>query len=58
MDADFPVLLDACVLANHPVTDLLMRLVEGPRLFSPRWTDEILSETQRALVQGARDHIL
>ena len=50
MDADFPVLLDACVLANHPVTDLLMRLVEGPRLFSPRWTDEILSETQRALV--------
>ena len=51
MDADFPVLLDACVLTNHPVTDLLMRLVEGPRLFSPRWTDEILSETQRALVQ-------
>lgn len=51
MDAGFPVLLDACVLANHPVTDLLLRLVEGPRLFSPRWTDEILSETQRALVQ-------
>lgn len=44
-------MLDACVLANHPVTDLLLRLVEGPRLFSPRWTDEILSETQRALVR-------
>lgn len=51
MAAGLPVLLDACVLANHPVTDLLLRLVEGPRLFSPRWTDEILSETQRALVR-------
>jgi hypothetical protein len=51
MEADFPILMDACVLANHPVTDLLMRLVEGPRLFSPRWTDQILSEAQRALVE-------
>jgi hypothetical protein len=44
------VLIDACVVANHPVMDLLMRLVEGPRLFSPRWTEEILSEAHRAMV--------
>jgi hypothetical protein len=32
MTADFPVLLDACVLANQRVTDLLLRLAETPRL--------------------------
>ena len=26
MNADFPVVLDACVLANQRVTDLLLRL--------------------------------
>jgi len=54
MDADFPVVIDACVLANHPVTDLLLRLVEGPRLFSPRWTEEILAETHRTMVQDLK----
>lgn len=28
MNADFPVVLDACVLANQQVTDLLLRLAE------------------------------
>lgn len=50
MEADFPVLLDACVLANHAVSDLLLRLADGPRLFSPRWTESILVETRRTLL--------
>jgi hypothetical protein len=49
MTADFPVLLDACVLANQRVTDLLLRLAETPRLYLPYWSERILDETDRAL---------
>lgn len=49
MTADFPVLFDACVLANQRVTDLLLRLAETPRLFLPYWSERILDETDRAL---------
>jgi len=47
MTADFPILLDACVLANFGVCDLFLRLAEPPRLFVPRWSDEILDEVKR-----------
>jgi predicted nucleic acid-binding protein len=47
--ADFPVVLDACVLANQPVTDLLLRLAETPRLYLPYWSEQILEETIRTL---------
>jgi len=47
MRADYHVLLDACVLANHGVADLLLRLAERPRLFVPHWSEEILSEVRR-----------
>lgn len=47
MIADFPVLLDACVLANFGVCDLLLRLAEEPRMFSPRWSKFILQEVRR-----------
>ncbi|MGC9452419.1 MAG: PIN domain-containing protein [Oceanipulchritudo sp.] len=47
MRADFKVLIDACVLANFGVCDLLLRLAEAPRLFLPVWSDEILAETHR-----------
>lgn len=47
MIADFPVLLDACVLANFGICDLLLRLAEEPRMFSPRWSDVILGEVRR-----------
>jgi predicted nucleic acid-binding protein len=47
MIADFPVLLDACVLANFGVCDLLLRLAEEPRMFSPRWSESILQEVHR-----------
>lgn len=47
MRADFDVLIDACVLANHGVCDLLLRLAERPRLFVPHWTAKILREVER-----------
>ncbi len=50
MEADFPVFLDACVLANHAVTDLLLRVADGPRLFCPHWTEKVLEETRRTLL--------
>lgn len=49
MNADFPVILDACVLANQRVTDLLLRLAETPRLYLPHWSDRLLDETDRTL---------
>lgn len=50
MNADFPVVLDACVLANQRVTDLLLRLAETPRLYLPKWSERILDETHRTLI--------
>jgi hypothetical protein len=47
MRADFPVVLDACVLANFAVCDLLLRLAETPRLYLPKWSATILDEMQR-----------
>ena len=47
MRADFDVLIDACVLANHGVCDLLLCLAERPRLFVPHWTAKILREVER-----------
>lgn len=50
MSEDLPqVVLDACVLANHLVCDTLLRLAEQPRLYQPRWSDEIMSESLRTL---------
>jgi hypothetical protein len=43
--ANYRVVLDACVLANHGICDLFLRLAEHPRLYSPIWSSEILDET-------------
>ncbi len=51
MRADFKVVLDACVLANFSVCDVLLCLAETPRLFLPRWSAKILEETRRTQVQ-------
>lgn len=51
MNADFPVVLDACVLANQRVSDLLLRLAETPRLYLPHWSERILEETGRTLLE-------
>ncbi|MBI5424203.1 MAG: PIN domain-containing protein [Opitutae bacterium] len=47
MRADYRVFLDACVLANFGVCDLLLRLSERPRLIVPHWSEEVLAEVQR-----------
>jgi predicted nucleic acid-binding protein len=50
MRADFKVVLDACVLANYGVANLLLLLAEKPRLYLPIWSDEILDETRRTQI--------
>lgn len=47
MRADYRVFLDACVLANFGVCDLLLRLSERPRLIVPHWSEEVLAEVRR-----------
>ena len=47
MQADFPIMLDACVLANTGVCDLFLRLAETPRMYLPRWSATILDEVKR-----------
>lgn len=49
--ADFKVFLDACVLVNFPVCDLLLRLAEPPRLFVPKWSQAVLEETRRTQLE-------
>ena len=43
------VVLDAFVLANFSLCDTLLRLAEPPRLFEPKWSEEIIRETTRTL---------
>ena len=47
MHANFGAVVDACVLANHAVCDLFLRLAETPRLYVPHWNEEILNEVKR-----------
>lgn len=47
MRADYRIFLDACVLANFGVCDLLLRLSERPRLIVPHWSAEVLAEVRR-----------
>lgn len=47
MRADYKVFIDACVLANFGVCNLLLRLSEKPRLILPHWSPEVLSEVRR-----------
>ena len=50
MNANFRVVLDACVLANFGLCDLFLTLAETPRLYQPLWDREILEEVQRTQV--------
>lgn len=49
--ADFRVCVDACVLANFGVADLLLRLAKRPRQLIPVWSEEILAETRRTHIE-------
>ncbi len=51
MRADYPVVLDACVLAPANTCDLLLRLAETPRLYVPQWSEDILAEVRRTQVE-------
>ena len=44
MRSALPVVLDACVLIPMPLADTLLRLAAGPRLFLPKWSDQIMVE--------------
>lgn len=52
MRADFKVVLDACVLIPMPLADTLLRLAGGPRLYLPKWTDQIMTEVNRNLAEN------
>ena len=43
------VVLDACVLVNFSLCDTLLRLAEAPRLYEPKWSEEIIREATRTL---------
>nr|WP_218162028.1 PIN domain-containing protein [Mycobacterium malmoense] len=44
------VLLDACVLVPYELADFLLRLADAD-LYEPLWSEEILTEVDRNLVQ-------
>ena len=46
MNANFRVVLDACVLANFGLCDLFLTLAETPRLYQPVWNRKILDEVR------------
>lgn len=43
------VVLDSCVLIPMPLADTLLRLAASPRLYIPRWSDQIMEEIGRTL---------
>jgi hypothetical protein len=45
----YQVILDACVLVNAALRDTLLRIAEPPRLYLPRWSEDIMVETTRTL---------
>jgi predicted nucleic acid-binding protein len=49
---DYPAVLDACVLIPMPLADTLLRLAAAPRLYLPKWTDQIMAEVSRNLIEN------
>jgi predicted nucleic acid-binding protein len=48
----YRVVLDACVLVPASLCDTLLRLAETPPLYRPIWSDRILGEVERALIDN------
>lgn len=61
-DNEYAVVLDACVAAPMPLCDTLLRLAEDPAFYRIFWSEQLLAEVERTLVnrfqytpeQGAR----
>lgn len=51
MREDYRVVLDACVLIPMPLADTLLRMAEEPRLYLPKWSQTIMDEVTRNLIQ-------
>lgn len=52
---NFIVLIDACILYKAPIRDLLLRLAEAPaEMYQPKWTDQIVEEATRNLIEDER----
>jgi len=49
MNKDYLAVLDACVLVGAGLRDTLLRLAETPRLYVPKWSDDIVAEVKRTL---------
>lgn len=49
MTKDYLVVLDACVLVGAGLRDTLLRLAETPRLYVPKWSDDIMGELEHTL---------
>jgi hypothetical protein len=49
MNKDYLVVLDACIMVGAGSRDTLLRLAETPRLYVPKWSDDIMAETKRTL---------
>src|SRR5687768_1768174 len=64
MTKDYLAILDACVLVGGGLRDTLLRLAETPRLYIPKWSDDIITETVRTLqnrlnkTQEQTDHLV
>jgi predicted nucleic acid-binding protein len=64
MTKDYLAVLDACVIVPAGLRDTLLRLAETPRLYVPKWSDEIIAEVRRTLVrklnktEAQADHLI
>lgn len=56
LTANFPVLLDACVLYPAALRDTLLRAAERD-LYTPLWSDDVLEEVRRNLVGEGKGKI-
>jgi predicted nucleic acid-binding protein len=50
VSGNYPVVLDACVLAPITLCDLLLKLAETPRLYLPRFSKAILDEVKQTQI--------
>lgn len=50
-DNEYAVLLDSCVLIPMPLCDVLLRMAEEPALYRPLWSESILQEVGKALIE-------